>query len=75
MHLEAGQSDSSVHACVEVKTYINQQVRSIAPAKINSLSEDGYTYLSVMDEARPTIEPMRPIIELKELDWFDTPFA
>jgi hypothetical protein len=52
----------------ELETYLEDQVRSIAPAKIDSLSlVDGYTYLSVMDEDRPiTKQPIRLIIQLED---------
>jgi hypothetical protein len=54
-------------AQLELETYLEDQVRSIAPAKIDSLSlVDGYTYLSVMDEDRPTTQPMRLIIQLED---------
>jgi hypothetical protein len=53
---------------LELETYLEDQVRSIAPAKIDSLTiTDGYTYLSVMDEDRPiTKQPTRLIIQLED---------
>jgi hypothetical protein len=51
----------------ELEAYLEDQVRSIAPARIDSLTiTDGYTYLSVMDEDRPTIQPTRLIIQLED---------
>jgi hypothetical protein len=52
----------------ELETYLEDQVRSIAPARIDSLTiTDGYTYLSVMDEDRPiTKQPIRLIIQLED---------
>jgi hypothetical protein len=53
---------------LELEAYLEDQVRSIAPAKIDSLTiTDGYTYLSVMDEDRPiTKQPIRLIIQLED---------
>jgi len=55
-------------AQLELETYLEEQVRSIAPAKIDSLTlVDGYTYLSVVDEDRPiTEQPIRLIIQLED---------
>jgi hypothetical protein len=53
---------------LELEAYLEEQVRSIAPARIDSLTiTDGYTYLSVMDEDRPiTKQPIRLIIQLED---------
>ncbi|MBD1865195.1 MULTISPECIES: hypothetical protein [Trichocoleus] len=55
-------------AQLELESYLEEQVRSIAPARIDSLSlVDGYTYLSVMDEDRPiTKQPIYLIIQLED---------
>jgi len=59
-----------IHATaqLELEAYLEEQVRSIAPAKIDSLSlVNGYAYLSVMDEDRPiTQQPIRLIIQLED---------
>ncbi|MBD2119306.1 hypothetical protein [Trichocoleus sp. FACHB-262] len=53
---------------LELEAYLEDQVRSIAPARIDSLFlVDGYTYLSVIDQDRPlTKQPIRLIIQLED---------
>jgi hypothetical protein len=65
---ERGSGRVQAIAQLELETYLEDQVRSIAPAKIDSLTiTDGYTYLSVMDEDRPiTKQPIRLIIQLED---------
>ncbi|MBD2099177.1 hypothetical protein H6F90_29365 [Trichocoleus sp. FACHB-591] len=67
---EEEQGFGHIHATaqLELKTHLEEQVRSIAPAKIDSLSlVDGYTYLSAVDEDRPiTKQPIRLIIQLED---------
>jgi len=57
-----------VTAQFELEAYLEEQVRSLAPAKIDSLSiSEGYTYLSINDESRPiTKQPIRLIIQLED---------
>nr|WP_290224162.1 hypothetical protein [Trichocoleus desertorum] len=65
---ERGSGRVQATAQLELETYLEDQVRSIAPAKIDSLNiTDGYTYLSVMDEDRPIKkQPIRLIIQLED---------
>nr|WP_290224304.1 hypothetical protein [Trichocoleus desertorum] len=65
---ERGSGRIQATAQLELETYLEEQVRSIAPAKIDSLTiTDGYTYLSVMDQDRPiTKQPTRLIIQLED---------
>nr|WP_290224200.1 hypothetical protein [Trichocoleus desertorum] len=65
---ERGSGRIQATAQLELETYLEDQVRSIAPAKIDSLTiTDGYTYLSVMDQDRPiTKQPIRLIIQLED---------
>ncbi|MEP0872392.1 hypothetical protein NDA01_21490 [Trichocoleus desertorum AS-A10] len=65
---ERGSGRVQATAQLELETYLEDQVRSIAPAKIDSLSlVDGYTYLSINDESRPiTKQPIRLIIQLED---------
>ncbi|MEP0873604.1 hypothetical protein NDA01_27990 [Trichocoleus desertorum AS-A10] len=65
---EEERGSGRVQAQLELETYLEEQVRSIAPAKIDSLTiTDGYTYLSVMDQDRPiTKQPIRLIIQLED---------
>nr|WP_290224249.1 hypothetical protein [Trichocoleus desertorum] len=65
---ERGSGRIQATAQLELETYLEDQVRSIAPAKIDSLTlTDGYTYLSVMDQDRPiTKQPLRLIIQLED---------
>jgi hypothetical protein len=65
---ERGSGRTQTIAQFELEAYLEDQVRSIAPAKIDSLTLiDGYTYLSVNDENRPiTRQPIRLIIQLED---------
>ncbi|MEP0873363.1 hypothetical protein NDA01_26745 [Trichocoleus desertorum AS-A10] len=65
---EEERGSGRIQAQLELETYLEEQVRSIAPAKIDSLTiTDGYTYLSVMDQDRPiTKQPIRLIIQLED---------